>query len=277
MAITIFPGSSCTTSRREATHALSTSCACTSAATPTFRGCAKAGRRAILVGVPADERAASRAHDARTHRPHPPHRGCLSRCFFPGAERRRFRARAPRGQDRVLYRRRGRGRTRELAGAVARLARGGRADADPVPQRDARLGRFGHRRAAPWRLQRVRPRRHRRSEPAGHDRRRRAPFARRIRQLLDVSEAPILLSHSNAFALCDHPRNAPDDVLRRLKDNGGVVMATFVPGFLSQALRDWLKRSRDGAPRRRSEAIRRRKWRTWRRARAPRRARRSPT
>jgi membrane dipeptidase len=68
-----------------------------------------------------------------------------------------------------------------------------------------------------------------------------------IRRLLDVSEAPILLSHSNAFALCDHPRNAPDDVLRRLKENGGVVMATFVPGFLSQALRDWLKRSRNGA------------------------------
>lgn len=67
-----------------------------------------------------------------------------------------------------------------------------------------------------------------------------------IRRLLDVSEAPILLSHSNAFSLCDHPRNAPDDVLRRLKDNGGVVMATFVPGFVSQALRDWLKRSRDG-------------------------------
>jgi membrane dipeptidase len=68
-----------------------------------------------------------------------------------------------------------------------------------------------------------------------------------IRKLLDFSEAPILLSHSNAFALCDHPRNAPDDVLRRLKQNGGVVMATFVPGFLSQPLRDWLKRSRDGA------------------------------
>jgi membrane dipeptidase len=67
-----------------------------------------------------------------------------------------------------------------------------------------------------------------------------------IRRLLDVSEAPILLSHSNAFALCDHPRNAPDDVLARLKDNGGVVMATFVPGFVSQALRNWLKRSRDG-------------------------------
>ena len=66
-----------------------------------------------------------------------------------------------------------------------------------------------------------------------------------IRQALDVSAAPIVLSHSNAFALCDHPRNAPDDVLMRLKDNGGLVMATFVPGFISQALRDYLAGSRD--------------------------------
>ena len=66
-----------------------------------------------------------------------------------------------------------------------------------------------------------------------------------MRMLLDVSEAPVFLSHSNAFSLCDHPRNAPDDVLKRLKDNGGIVMATFVPGFVSQPLRDWLKRSRD--------------------------------
>ena len=67
-----------------------------------------------------------------------------------------------------------------------------------------------------------------------------------IRKILDVTEAPMLLSHSNAFARCDHPRNAPDDVLKRLKDNGGVVMATFVPGFISQKLRDWLKATRDG-------------------------------
>jgi membrane dipeptidase len=66
-----------------------------------------------------------------------------------------------------------------------------------------------------------------------------------IRQALDVSAAPICLSHSNAFALCDHPRNAPDDVLTRLKDNGGIVMATFVPGFISQPLRDYLAGSRD--------------------------------
>jgi membrane dipeptidase len=67
-----------------------------------------------------------------------------------------------------------------------------------------------------------------------------------LRMLLDVSEAPIYLSHSNAFSLCDHPRNAPDDVLKRLKANGGVVMATFVPGFVSQDVRNWLKRTRDG-------------------------------
>jgi membrane dipeptidase len=66
-----------------------------------------------------------------------------------------------------------------------------------------------------------------------------------LRRMLEVSEAPILLSHTNAFALCDHPRNAPDDVLERLKERRGVVMATFVPGFVSQDFRDWLKASRD--------------------------------
>ncbi|MBV8793448.1 MAG: dipeptidase [Hyphomicrobiales bacterium] len=67
-----------------------------------------------------------------------------------------------------------------------------------------------------------------------------------MRRVLDVTEAPVALSHSNAFSLCDHPRNTPDDVLKRLKANGGIVMATFVPGFISQSLRDWLRRSRDG-------------------------------
>lgn len=53
-----------------------------------------------------------------------------------------------------------------------------------------------------------------------------------MRQVLDISAAPIVMSHSNAFALCDHPRNVPDDVLARLRDNGGLVMATFVPHFI---------------------------------------------
>ncbi|MBX3133552.1 MAG: dipeptidase [Gemmatimonadaceae bacterium] len=51
---------------------------------------------------------------------------------------------------------------------------------------------------------------------------------------LDVSEAPVIWSHANAFAIANHTRNVPDDILRRLPQNGGVVMVTFVPGFVSR-------------------------------------------
>ncbi len=52
---------------------------------------------------------------------------------------------------------------------------------------------------------------------------------------LRVSEAPVIFSHSSTRGVLDHPRNVPDDVLRRLPENGGVVMVTFVPGFLTAA------------------------------------------
>ncbi|CAN5665811.1 dipeptidase [soil metagenome] len=55
---------------------------------------------------------------------------------------------------------------------------------------------------------------------------------------LNVSEAPVIFSHSSARSLADVPRNVPDSILRRLPANGGVVMVTFVPGFISQGLID---------------------------------------
>lgn len=55
-----------------------------------------------------------------------------------------------------------------------------------------------------------------------------------MHQALEVSTAPVIWSHAAARALVDHPRNVPDDVLSRLPKNGGVVMVTFIPSFLSK-------------------------------------------
>jgi membrane dipeptidase len=57
--------------------------------------------------------------------------------------------------------------------------------------------------------------------------------------VLSTVEAPVIFSHSSAKAVTDHVRNVPDSILRRIPQNGGVVMVAFIPEFVSETSRKW--------------------------------------
>jgi membrane dipeptidase len=90
-----------------------------------------------------------------------------------------------------------------------------------------------------------------------------------MKDALRVSKAPIIYSHSSARAIANHPRNVPDDVLALVKQNGGVVMINFFPGFVvprsAQIMKNMFDKSRELRAQFPNEADYQRERRRWER------------
>lgn len=69
-----------------------------------------------------------------------------------------------------------------------------------------------------------------------------------MRQVLEMTDLPVLFSHSCVYELNPHPRNVPTDVIDRLPDNDGVLGITFVPSFVSRERHEWVKAGEHGTP-----------------------------
>lgn len=63
-----------------------------------------------------------------------------------------------------------------------------------------------------------------------------------MRDAIEISRAPVLFSHSNAYAICAHPRCVPDDVLLALKKNGGVIHVNFYPPYVVPSAPQWAEK-----------------------------------
>ncbi|MCI0460495.1 MAG: dipeptidase [Gemmataceae bacterium] len=93
--------------------------------------------------------------------------------------------------------------------------------------------------------------------------------AQTMRHALRVSKAPVIASHSSAYALAAHPRNVPDDVLRLVAKNGGVVMVNFYPGFITpegaRATKEMFKAARELKAKYPNEREYKEAWAEWKR------------
>ena len=69
-----------------------------------------------------------------------------------------------------------------------------------------------------------------------------------MRDALDASTRPVMVSHSGAWELCHHPRNVPDDVLATIGERDGIVMVAFVPSFLTEERHAWVLAGEEGDP-----------------------------